>query len=40
MVVGAAEAVTVTEAAADVLARKLEFPVYRAVRLYVPAARD
>ena len=40
MVVGEVEAATVTELAADVLARKLEFPTYRAVRLYVPAGRD
>jgi hypothetical protein len=40
VVVAAVEAVTVTELAADVLARKLEFPTYRAVRLYVPAGRD
>jgi len=40
MVVGAVETVTVTEAAADVLERKLEFPIYRAVRPYVPAGRD
>ena len=40
VVVAAVEAVTVTEVAGDVLARKLEFPIYRAVRLYVPAGRD
>ena len=40
VIVAAVEAVTVSEAAADVLARKLEFPIYRAVRLYVPAGRD
>jgi hypothetical protein len=40
VVVVAVEAVTVTEAAADVLDPKLEFPTYRAVRLYVPAGRD
>jgi hypothetical protein len=33
VVVVAVEAVTVTEAAADVLDPKLEFPTYRAVRL-------
>ena len=33
-------AVTVTEAAAEVLEPKLEFPTYREVRLYVPAGRD
>jgi len=40
VIVVAVEAVTVTEAAADVLVRKFEFPIYRAVRLYVPAGRD
>jgi hypothetical protein len=36
----AIEPATVTEAAADVLVRKLAFPTYRAVRLWVPAGRD
>jgi hypothetical protein len=40
VIVAAVDVVTVTEAAADVLARKLELPIYRAVRLYVPAGRD
>ena len=40
LVVAAVEAVTVTEATADLLAPKLEFPTYWADRLYVPAGRD
>jgi hypothetical protein len=38
--IGAVAALTVTEAAADVLAGKLAVPVYWAARLYVPTARD
>jgi hypothetical protein len=31
---------TVTDAAAEVLVRKVALPMYSAVRLYVPAAKD
>jgi hypothetical protein len=40
VVVDCAAAVTVTETADEVLVREAAEPVYKAVKLYVPAARD